>query len=221
MKSYIPPFDATVVKRMKESGFSFAGKTNMDEFGFGSFGINCEQPSRNPFNVDYVTGGSSSGAAVATAILKYHVAIAESTGGSISAPAAFCGVVGFTPTYGVVSRYGLIDYANSLDKIGIMARSSNDIKIVFDKIKGKDKMDTTSVGNEITNRKIKRITVINQTLDSLDKEVRIAFDRLLDKLSGQGYEIVKRDFDEIKFAVPVYDNTRYFCKSRKCKVKIL
>jgi aspartyl-tRNA(Asn)/glutamyl-tRNA(Gln) amidotransferase subunit A len=125
LQGYIPPFNATVVDRLIDDGrFSFLGETNMDEFGFGTFGINAETPARNAFDKEYAAGGSSSGAAVATAMLKYHVALAVSTGGSISTPAAFNGVVGFTPTYGTVSRYGLIDYANSLDKIGVMARSS-------------------------------------------------------------------------------------------------
>ena len=112
----------------------------MDEFGFGTFGINCETPARNAFDPEYAAGGSSSGAAVATASLKYHVAIAESTGGSIAAPAALNGVVGFTPTYGAVSRYGLIDYANSLDKIGVMARSAEDARKVFDTIRGRGRL---------------------------------------------------------------------------------
>ena len=112
LSGYMPPFDATAVDRLRGSGFGFIGKTKMDEFGFGTFGTNCREHPVNPIDDRYVTGGSSAGSAAAAAVMKYHVAIAESTGGSISCPASFCGVVGFTPTYGAVSRYGLIDYAN-------------------------------------------------------------------------------------------------------------
>src|SRR5271155_5368843 len=164
LSGYVPPFDATAIERLRSNEFSFIGKTKMDEFGFGTFGINCKDHPLNPFDENYVTGGSSAGAAAAASVMKYHVSIAESTGGSISCPAAFCGVVGFTPTYGTVSRYGLIDYANSLDKIGIMARNSGDIRYVFDKIKGSDKYDTTCVDHKVTNAKRKKLIVIDQLM---------------------------------------------------------
>jgi aspartyl-tRNA(Asn)/glutamyl-tRNA(Gln) amidotransferase subunit A len=204
LKGYIPPFDATVVKKMKEKGFSFLGKTNMDEFGFGTFGINTEIPARNPFDKERIAGGSSSGAAVATALIKYHVAIAESTGGSISAPASFCGVVGFTPTYGLVSRYGLIDYANSLDKIGIMARSATDIKKVFDIIKGEDEHDSTSISAELPIKKKDKIVVIEEMLNSVDKSILDEFTKLLDKLKNLGYKIETISFPDLDIAGPTY-----------------
>ena len=158
LKGYVAPFNATVIREDagRRRSFCFLGETNMDEFGFGTFGINCETPARNAFDPEYAAGGSSSGAAVATASLKYHVAIAESTGGSISAPAALNGVVGFTPTYGAVSRYGLIDYANSLDKIGVMARSAEDARRVFDTIRGGDDYDTTCVTEKISRTRRRR-----------------------------------------------------------------
>ncbi len=204
LKGYIPPFDATVVERMKQKGFSFLGKTNMDEFGFGTFGINTEIPARNPFDKERVAGGSSSGAAVATALIKYHVAIAESTGGSISAPASFCGVVGFTPTYGLVSRYGLIDYANSLDKIGVIARSATDIREVFNIIKGEDKKDTTSVNAEIKDLKKNKIVVINEMLKGIDEKILDEFNNLLLKLKDQGYIVENKSFEELEITGPTY-----------------
>lgn len=189
LTGYIPPFSATAVERIQKSGFGFLGKTNMDEFGFGSFGLNCGMPARNPFNEEYVAGGSSSGAAIATSILKYHVAIAESTGGSISTPAAFCGVLGFTPTYGLISRYGLIDYSNSLDKIGIMAREADDIRIVFDRIRGSDKYDTTCVDAHLKSDSDKKIFLIDRYMQVLDEEVESHFSKLVGRLENMGYKI--------------------------------
>jgi aspartyl-tRNA(Asn)/glutamyl-tRNA(Gln) amidotransferase subunit A len=211
LKSYLPPFNATVVERMLSKNFDFIGKTNMDEFGFGTFGLNSERTPRNPFNEDYVAGGSSSGAAIATAVLKYHIAIAESTGGSISAPSAFCGVVGFTPTYGAVSRYGLIDYANSLDKIGLMSRSAKDIRYVFDIIKGPDNYDSTCI--DIEKRKIQSneskgakntIFIINQINDLLDESVKSHFSGLVSKLENMGFAIKTIDFNLLDKAIPTY-----------------
>ena len=204
LKSYLPPFDATVVERIKKKGFAFLGKTNMDEFGFGTFGINSERPARNPFNPDYVAGGSSSGAAVATSILKYHVAVAESTGGSISAPAAFCGVVGFTPTYGVISRNGLIDYANSLDKIGFMARSATDIRKLMNISAGKDPRDTTSLDIRLEDEPKIQFSVINQLIEKVDGKIKSQFNKLLDRLASQDYKIKYIDVPDIEAAMPAY-----------------
>ncbi|MGC8479148.1 MAG: amidase family protein [Candidatus Micrarchaeia archaeon] len=205
LKGYIPPFDATVIKKLKEKkGMSFLGKTNMDEFGFGSFGINCKKPAKNPFDERYVAGGSSSGAAAATSILKYHIAIAESTGGSISTPAAFCGVVGFTPTYGLVSRYGLIDYANSLDKIGVIGRSAEDVEFAYNLIKGHDKNDTTSLNKEITREDKNSIILIKELVDGLSPEVEKEFMHLVEKLSGMGYAIKNRSMPFIDKAIASY-----------------
>ncbi len=204
LKGYLPPFDATTVSKLKKKGFGFLGKTNMDEFGFGTFGINNENPVRNPFNREYVAGGSSAGAAAATALLKYHIALAESTGGSIAAPAAFCGVVGFTPTYGLTSRYGLIDYANSLDKIGLMARSAGEIRGAFDVIKGQDKHDATSVGEKVTEKKSKKLYVIDQLMKGVDEKVASAFTKFIGKMENLGYKAEQISVDAIEKAVQVY-----------------
>ncbi len=190
LKGYVPPFNATVTERLLNTKeFSFLGSTSMDEFGFGTFGLNCEVPARNAFDSEYVAGGSSSGAAVATAMLKYHVAISESTGGSITTPSAFNGVVGFTPTYGAVSRYGLIDYANSLDKIGVMARSAEDAKRVFDVIRGPDSYDTTCVVDKITDSKKKRIFLIKELMERTDGTIKSHFEKFVSKLESTGYSI--------------------------------
>lgn len=204
LQGYIPPFNATVVERMLKDGrFSFLGETNMDEFGFGTFGIDTEVPARNAFDSEYAAGGSSSGAAVATAMLKYHVAISESTGGSISTPAALNGVVGFTPTYGAVSRYGLIDYANSLDKIGVMARSSEDVRLVFDAIRGRDDYDTTCAVQNITNNKKKKLFVIDELNRHADKKILSHFEKLLDKL-GKSYDVERKSISVLETTVEPY-----------------
>lgn len=205
LKGYVAPFDATVIERMRAGGgFCFIGETNMDEFGFGTFGINCETPVGNAFDPEYAAGGSSSGAAVATASLKYHVAIAESTGGSIAAPAALNGVVGFTPTYGAVSRCGLIDYANSLDKIGVMARSAEDARKVFDTIRGRDDYDTTCVTEAIADSQKKKIFVVKELMSSADEVVRGHFEKLLNKLEATGHEIEQISMDILGKAIEPY-----------------
>lgn len=204
LKGYVPQFNATAVERMLSGNkFAFAGVTGMDEFGFGTFGINTEVPARNAFDKEYAAGGSSSGAAVAAALMKYHVSIAESTGGSIAAPAALNGVVGFTPTYGSVSRYGLIDYANSLDKIGVMARGSEDVRIVFDRIRGRDDYDTTCAVERISSERRKKIFVINGMLAKADQGIRGPFEKLLDKL-GKEYEIEHVDSSIMEKAIAPY-----------------
>src|SRR3989338_1385916 len=153
LKGYQPLFDATVIKKLKDAGAIIIGKTAQDEFGFGSFNTNVglEFPfPKNPFDQERVTGGSSGGGAGLTRKASFnHVAITESTGGSIESPAAFCGVVGFCPTYGRVSRYGLISYADSLDKIGIMSKKVKDLRKVLEVISGYDDKDATSLKEKI------------------------------------------------------------------------
>ena len=150
LEGYVPPFDATSVRRAKESGAAVLGKTQQDEFGFGTFSVNSGYAiPKNPLDPARSCGGSSGGAAAALAALDVpHLAMAESTGGSISCPAAFCGVVGLTPTYGLVSRYGLIDYANSLDKIGTMGKRVYDAALLLSLIAGHDRHDATSLNRE-------------------------------------------------------------------------
>ena len=146
LEGYMPVFDATVVERVKKIG-SVIGKTNQDEFGFGTFSTNSGWGiPKNPLDPERSCGGSSGGAAGLTAALKMpHIALGQSTGGSISCPAAFCEVVGLTPTYGLVSRHGLIDYANSMDKIGPIGKSVQDVAWMLSIIAGHDAKDSTSL----------------------------------------------------------------------------
>ena len=147
LEGYRPPFDATCVEHVKVHGGIVIGKTNQDEFGFGTFSVNSGFGiPKNPMDPERCCGGSSGGAAGLTAVLDMpHVALAESTGGSISCPASFCGVAGLTPTYGLVSRYGLIDYANSLDKIGTMGKTVEDAAFLLSYIAAHDPKDSTSL----------------------------------------------------------------------------
>lgn len=209
LEGYVPPYDATVVERMKSAGGSFIGSTNMDEFGFGTFSTNCAFGApRNPFDDSRSCGGSSGGAAGLTAITSHHVALAESTGGSISCPASFCGVVGFTPTYGRVSRYGLIDYANSLDKIGLMGRSIDDIALTLPIISGKDPKDLTSLAQpdlSIQDEKIKSIAVPEELVSAIqDKKIRDAFSFSLQKLKEMGTEVAEVSMPILRFSIPAY-----------------
>ncbi len=197
LKGYKPLFDATVVRRLKEAGAIVIGKTAQDAFGFGSFNINVglDYPvPKNPIDVTRVTGGSSGGGAGITKLASFnHVAITETTGGSIESPAAFCGVVGFCPTYGSVSRYGLISYADSLDKIGLMAKTVSQIKPVLEIISGHDQQDATSLRQPI-NFKVKsgilKIGIIKESLGKgIDPAIKNLIINVIEKLKQQGHEL--------------------------------
>ncbi len=208
LDGYRPPFDATVVRKMREADGILIGKTNMDEFGFGTFCTNSAfGVPLNPHDVERSCGGSSGGAAAIAALLEKHVSLAESTGGSISCPASFCGVIGFTPTYGRVSRYGLIDYANSLDKIGLIVRAPSDLRRFLPIISGPDKKDPTSCVQprlELDGFKVKSVAVPEEALRNLDPAVLQAFEAALGKLKEQGIEAHRVSMPSLGFALAAY-----------------
>jgi len=213
LENYIPFFDATVIKKIKKVGY-IIGKTSMDEFGFGSFNLNCAFGiPKNPLDTERCCGGSSGGAGCLTRALELpHIAIAESTGGSISCPASFCGVLGLTPTYGLVSRYGLIDYASSLDKIGLMARTCFEIAYGLNLISGSDEKDSTSIkkekedyisylGKDISKFKI---ALPKEYFEYADNEIKDVVWRAVKKLESEGVRYEEISLPSTKFALPSY-----------------
>jgi aspartyl-tRNA(Asn)/glutamyl-tRNA(Gln) amidotransferase subunit A len=214
LENYVPPFDATAVLRVKQAGGNVIGKTNQDEFGFGTFSTNCAfGVPKNPHDKERSCGGSSGGAAGLTAAADFpHIALAESTGGSISCPASFCGVVGLTPTYGLVSRYGLIDYANSLDKIGVIGKTVFDVALLLSVIAGHDEKDFTS----LSHRKYdytksckdylhgKRIAVPKEYFRNIDKGVEKTVWNAIDILKDRGAKISEVSLPTTDFALSAY-----------------
>jgi len=214
LKNYIPPYDATVVERLKRTGCVILGKTNLDEFGMGSSNENSAfGPARNPFNTDYVTGGSSGGSAAAVASGEAIVALGTDTGGSIRLPSAYCGVVGFKPTYGRVSRFGLISYASSLDQIGTIARDVRDCAMLLNIISGYDPLDSTSFNTDCPDfvsfltGDIKGVKIgipREYFVEGLDSRIEEKIQDAIELFKGLGAEIVDISLPHSKYAISTY-----------------
>jgi aspartyl-tRNA(Asn)/glutamyl-tRNA(Gln) amidotransferase subunit A len=214
LEGYRPPYDATVVARLEAAGAVVLGKLNCDEFAMGSSNENSAYgPVRNPRALDRVPGGSSGGSAAAVAAGLCVASLGTDTGGSIRQPAAFCGVVGVLPTYGRVSRYGLIAFASSLDRVGPMARSVEDAAVMLEVLAGSDVMDATSsheaVGGYAAETKKGvaglRIGVPEEYFgEGLNAEIRAAVETALDGLRAAGCSIHKVSLPHTRYAVPTY-----------------
>ncbi len=214
LANYIAPYDATVIERLKNLGAVFLGKTNMDEFAMGSSTENSGFfPTRNPWDLERVPGGSSGGSAVAVAMRMGLCALGSDTGGSIRQPAAFCGVVGMKPTYGLVSRFGLVAFASSLDQIGPFALTVEDTALLLQAIAGHDPKDSTSAEMEIPNylEFIKnnlntsfRIGLPKEYLSyELDPEITKHFEKTLEILKKK-HTLVEISLPHTKYAVATY-----------------
>ncbi len=214
LKGFKPPYDATVIKKLKASGASITGQTNMDEFAFGSSTENsCYGPTRNPWNLETVPGGSSGGSAAAVASDEAIWALGSDTGGSIRQPASFCGVVGLKPTYGRVSRYGLIAFASSLDQIGPITKDVTDCALLLNIIAGHDPMDSTSVDAPVPDyTKALKKDVHNLKIglpkeyfvEGIDPEVKKAVMEAVDVLKKAGAEIQDISLPHTEYAIPTY-----------------
>ncbi|WP_218080411.1 Asp-tRNA(Asn)/Glu-tRNA(Gln) amidotransferase subunit GatA [Anthocerotibacter panamensis] len=214
LAGYIAPYEATVNLKLEAAGAVLVGKTNLDEFAMGSSTENSAYgPTRNPWNLDTVPGGSSGGSAAAVAAQEVVAALGSDTGGSIRQPAAFCGVVGLKPTYGLVSRYGLVAFASSLDQIGPFAATVEDCAIVLQAIAGYDPMDSTSLKVEIPDYSQALIPEVKGLKVGLVKEffgegisgpVRAAIEKALDVLRALGAEVREVSCPRFAYGLPTY-----------------
>lgn len=214
LSDFVPPYNATVIQKIIESGAVIIGKTNMDEFAMGS----TTQTSyfgnvKNPYNTDYIPGGSSGGSAVSVSADMCVASLGSDTGGSVRQPSSLCGVTGLKPTYGAVSRYGLVAFASSLEQIGIIAKCAEDTAYILDVIYGFDEKDTTTskshfggytslIGSDIKPLKIgvpKEIYTHN-----LDNEVKEAFVKSIEYFKSIGTEIVDVSIPSVEYAVSAY-----------------
>ena len=211
---YHPPYNATVIDRLLHAGAVVVGKTNCDEFAMGSSNENSAfGPVKNPWDTSRVPGGSSGGSAAAVSAGIVPVALGSDTGGSVRQPAALCGVIGLKPTYGRISRYGLVAFGSSLDQVGVFARQAADAAMVLQTIAGRDPHDATTadvpvmdyVGETEKNLEGVRLGVARALMgEGLDDEVRDAIEKAIDAYKALGAEIVDVDLPHAKYAIAVY-----------------
>src|SRR5579885_1432923 len=214
LDNFVSPHDATVITKLKSEDSIIVGKVNLDEFAMGSttefsyFG-----PTRNPWNTEYVPGGSSGGSGASVSSMECIISLGSATGGSVRSPASFCSVVGLKPTYGLVSRYGLISYSNSIEQIGPVARRVEDIALVMNIIAGHDPRDDTTVQNNKVDYtagldsgiKGKKIGLVQQMIgEGVDKEVSSATNNAVSKLQELGAECITISLDAVEHSVAAY-----------------
>ncbi|MEW6043564.1 MAG: Asp-tRNA(Asn)/Glu-tRNA(Gln) amidotransferase subunit GatA [Thermoproteota archaeon] len=215
LENFVAPYDATVISKLKSNDAIIIGKTNLDEFAMGATTeFSAYGPSKNPWNTDYVPGGSSGGSAVAVSALECIASLGSDTGGSVRNPASFCSVVGLKPTYGLISRYGLVSFANSIEQIGPFARRVEDVAFLLNHIAGKDKNDNTTIDNQnqdyladikegISGKKIGIISEMSKG-EGIDKNVEKSFWRAVSTFEGLGAKIEEISLDLIRFTIATY-----------------
>jgi aspartyl-tRNA(Asn)/glutamyl-tRNA(Gln) amidotransferase subunit A len=214
LQTYAPPYDATVIEKLEAAGAVIVGKTNCDEFAMGSSNENSAYgPVRNPWARSRTPGGSSGGSAAAVAAAQVPLALGSDTGGSIRQPASFCGVVGLKPTYGRVSRYGLLAFASSLDQIGPIARTVEDTALALGVMAGPDRADATASREPVPDLTaaltgdVKGLRVgVPRTFvtEGVDDDVKAAFDAALAVLEGAGARLVDVELPHAPYGVPAY-----------------
>lgn len=240
LQGYVAPYDATAIVNLKKNGFSPFGRANMDEFAMGSStATSFYGRTLNPLDVSRVPGGSSGGSAAAVAANLALASLGSDTGGSVRQPAAFCGCVGFKPSYGRVSRYGLAAYSSSLDQIGVLTQNVEDAALLYDAIAGHDEKDSTSanVSFEPTSDKLNanvklKIAVIENYINAASEEVKSTLLKSIEALKAHGHEIVYRTLQDYEFDIAAYyiiataeasanlsryDGVRYGRRSEHCE----
>ena len=214
LEDFVAPYDATVISKLKEEDAIFVGKANLDEFAMGlTTEFSAYGPSKNPWNTEYVPGGSSGGSAVSVSAFECVASLGSDTGGSVRNPASFCSVVGYKPTYGLISRYGLISYANSIEQIGPLTRTVKDTAFMLNIISGLDQNDNTTVDNKnedylqgiesgIEGRKI---GIIKEMMgEGIDPAVVSATKNAISKLESLGATCEEISIDMVKYSVAAY-----------------
>ncbi len=210
LEGYKSTYDATVIKKIKEAGAIILGKTNLDEFAMGSSTENSAfKLTRNPYNEEYVPGGSSGGSAAAVSAKEALISLGSDTGGSVRQPASFCGVYGIRPTYGLVSRYGLIAFASSLDQIGPIGRNLDDTFLLLSVISGKDTLDCTSLDiknyNELPDEDLVGSFAIIREFEniSIDKEIAHKYEEIK-RILLKSFKLREERFPHFNYALPTY-----------------
>lgn len=214
LENFVAPYDATVVSKLKNEDAIIIGKTNLDEFAMGlSTEFSAYGPSKNPWNIDYVPGGSSGGSAVAVIANESIASLGSDTGGSVRNPASFCSVVGYKPTYGLISRYGLISYSNSIEQIGPITKTVEDTAFLLNVIAGKDSHDNTTVDNQNedflqgidSGVEGKKIGIIKEmTQEGVDAQVSSALTKAISNLESLGAKFEEISLDMVEYSVAAY-----------------
>jgi aspartyl-tRNA(Asn)/glutamyl-tRNA(Gln) amidotransferase subunit A len=209
LETYVPPYDATVVKRLHDAGAIVIGKTNLDEFAMGSTTeFSRYGTTRNPWDISRVPGGSSGGSAASVAALECTVSLGSDTGGSVRCPASFCSAVGFKPTYGLISRYGLVSYANSLEQIGPVGRTVSDVVPVLNAIAGADENDQTTADGQpaysLRERKGLRVGLVREFIEGAEPSVAKVIHKAVDTLAREGNGCEETSLASVQYALASY-----------------